>query len=265
MGLSSALFEKVPGWFSALDQDVFRAILKSQDSGHILEIGVYQGKSAIFIENFRKESEEFHICDVFDSVETDSQNNSEIEKSYENLTFLNFKYNFERFHSKMPIVHVCDSTKLPNEISNKNFRFIHIDGSHLYDIVKSDLKFASEHLQPDYGVIAMDDFRAAHTTGVAAAMWESVINGNLVPILITPNKAYLSNPNNKLVIENLLSVIKGQRYEIELVDAVGVFFYRLIGEEDTFTNQRFRILRLLVPPIFVDLLQVLRRKIRDAR
>lgn len=265
MELSPATLETIPGWFSGLDQNVFGAILSHQDYGHVLEIGVYQGKSAIFIEQFRQAAEEFHVCDVFDSVETYSHNNTEIKKSYEDLSFSKFQMNFERFFSQMPIVHICDSENLASRIGSKIFRFIHIDGSHLYDIVKKDLKFASEHLHPEYGVIAMDDYRAAHTTGVAAAMWEYIIQGSLVPLLITPNKAYLAKPNHKVDIETLMNSMVAKGYEIEQVDAANVLFYRIVGQEDTFMNQRYKTLRLLLPPIFVNLLQKVRRKALDKK
>jgi len=265
MDLSPATLEIIPGWFSVLDQDVFGAILSNQNYGHVLEIGVYQGKSAIFIEQFRQAAEEFHVCDVFDSVETYSHNNSEIKKSYEDLSFSKFKMNFERFFSEMPIVHICDSENLVKRIGGKIFRFIHVDGSHLYDIVKSDLQFASEHLHPEYGVISMDDYRAAHTTGVAAAMWEYIIQGSLVPLLITPNKAYLAKPNHKVDIKKLINSIVAKGYEIEQVDAANVVFFRIVGQEDTFTNLRYKTLRLLLPPIFVNLLQKVRRRALDKK
>jgi hypothetical protein len=265
MELSPATLEIIPGWFSALDQEVFGAILSDQNYGHVLEIGVYQGKSAIFIEQFRQAAEEFHVCDVFDSVETYSHNNTEIKKSYEDLSFSKFKMNFERFFSEMPIVHICDSENLVKRIGGKIFRFIHIDGSHLYDIVKSDLQFASEHLHPEYGVISMDDYRAAHTTGVAAAMWEYITQGSLVPLLITPNKAYLAKPNHKVDIKKLINSIAAKGYEIEQVDAANVLFFRIVGKEDNFTNLRYKTLRLLLPPIFVNLLQKVRRRALDKK
>ena len=265
MELSPASLETIPGWFSPLDQYVFDAILSHQNYGHVLEIGVYQGKSAIFIEQFRQAAEEFHVCDVFDSVETYSHNNTEIKKSYEDLSFSKFKMNFERFFSQMPVVHICDSENLATRIGSKIFRFIHIDGSHLYDIVKNDLKFASEHLHPEYGVISMDDYRAAHTTGVAAAMWEYIIQGSLVPLLITPNKAYLAKPNHKVDIEKLITLMEAKGYEIEQVDAANVLFYRIVGQEDTFMNQRYKSLRLLLPPIFVNFLQKVRRRALDKK
>ena len=263
MELSPASLETIPGWFSPLDQHVFDSILSHQNYGHLLEIGVYQGKSAIFIEQFRQAAEEFHVCDVFDSIETYSHNNTEIKKSYDDLSFSKFKMNFERFFSQMPVVHICDSENLATRIGSKIFRFIHIDGSHLYDIVKKDLKFASEHLHPEYGVISMDDYRAAHTTGVAAAMWEYIIQGSLVPLFISPNKAYLAKPNHKVDIENLINSMGAEGYEIEQVDATNVLFYRVVGQEDTFMNQRYKSLRLLLPPIFVNLLQKVRRRALD--
>lgn len=265
MEISPDTLEIIPGWFSVIDQEVFGVILSHQNYGHLLEIGVYQGKSAILIEKFRRDSEEFHVCDVFDGVGTNAENNSEIEKSYEVLSFAKFKTNFEKFYTDFPTVHICDSKNLATHVENEIFRFIHIDGSHLYNIVKSDLQFASKHLHPDYGVIAMDDYRAAHTTGVAAAMWESIIEGVLVPLLITPNKAYLAKPNNKIVIKTLINAIEATGYDIEQIDAVNVHFYRVVGQGDTFIGQRYQTLRFLLPPICVKLLQKVRRRILNKK
>ena len=69
------------------------------------------------------------------------------------------------------------------------FRFIHIDGSHLYQIVKQDLHTASGLLEKG-GIVAIDDYRTAHTPGVAAAAWEAVLAGRLIPLCLTPQKMY---------------------------------------------------------------------------
>ena len=52
--------QRIPGWFSLSDQKVFEHFLSSQVLGNLLEVGVYMGKSAIFMENYRKPGEELH-------------------------------------------------------------------------------------------------------------------------------------------------------------------------------------------------------------
>ena len=77
--------------------------------------------------------------------------------------------------------------------------------------------------------------------------------------------AYLAKPNHKVDIEKLTTLIEAKGYEIEQVDAANVLFYRVVGQEDTFMNQRYKTLRLLLPPIFVNLLQKVRRKALDKK
>jgi len=64
-----------------------------------------------------------------------------------------------------------------------------MDGSHVHAAVRSDLEVAKRVLAVG-GVVAVDDYRREHTPGVAAAVWEAVVSGGLVPICLTPGKLY---------------------------------------------------------------------------
>ena len=90
---------KIAGWFSNADAMVFDSLLNLQRehlfTGDLLEIGVYAGKSAVFLNYFRDQSESLHVCDIFEG-EVDGENYEEISGSYENLSESRFKNNFTK-------------------------------------------------------------------------------------------------------------------------------------------------------------------------
>ena len=73
--------------------------------------------------------------------------------------------------------------------SDGTVRFAHIDASHLYEHVHGDI-LAVRELLTGHGVVVMDDYRAEHCPGVAAATWQAVANEGLRPICITGTKFY---------------------------------------------------------------------------
>lgn len=73
---------------------------------------------------------------------------------------------------------------MPNSL-----RFIHVDGSHLYDHVAADIESARIALDDD-GVVVFDDFRSEHTPGVSAAVWQAVTGSGLRPIALSAGKFY---------------------------------------------------------------------------
>ena len=67
---------------------------------------------------------------------------------------------------------------------------MHVDGSHRYDIVRQDIAAAVD-LVTDGGVIVIDDYRTLpHALGVAAATWEAVADGRLIPVIASEQKLY---------------------------------------------------------------------------
>ena len=81
------------------------------------------------------------------------------------------------------------SDLITKHVTPQSCRFVHIDGSHLYEQVRNDLWSAHATLQRD-GVVAFDDYRTEHCIGVSAAIWESVTSGQLKVICASPNKFY---------------------------------------------------------------------------
>lgn len=186
--------QTIPGWFWPVDMFLFGGIDQLQKvealTGDILEIGVYQGKSAVLLGYFLRPHEELMVCDTFDSEAIQEHNLTENQKYYANVQRQTFEKNFAQFHIRPPRIFACSSTDLIQHLPSSNkFRFIHIDGSHLYDVVREDIKLSRQLLQ-DKGVVVFDDYRSPHTPGVSAALWDAVLHETLHPFCLSPSKMY---------------------------------------------------------------------------
>lgn len=183
----------VKGWFFPADQLLFDWLLSRQqeltEPGDLLEVGVYMGKSAIFTGSYLRQGERFTVCDLFDAPAEDTANSAEMAKSYSTLTRRAFEANYLSFHKELPTVIQGLSSVVPDHVTADSCRFIHIDASHLYEHVHADIADAQDLLKP-HGVVVLDDFRAEHCPGVAAASWQAVTTGGLHVICITDRKMY---------------------------------------------------------------------------
>lgn len=195
--LSSAFFDAVKnigGWFYEEDAFVFEAISGMQTRNHIsgdfLEIGAYRGRSAAFLGFLLQPDEQLVVCDLFEGQGVNAENQAEKAAWYASLNRQEFERQYLQVHPHLPRILACRSSAL-ERVGNLSptFRFIHIDGSHLYEIVKQDLLTASELLKKG-GIVAIDDYRTVHTPGVAAATWEAALSGALIPLCLTAQKMY---------------------------------------------------------------------------
>lgn len=189
-----AALDELPGWFDDLDALLFRCFDRIQREsgvkGDLLEIGAYQGKSAVLLGYFVRRGERLVVCDLFDSPPPSLSNAKERKGYYDDVSRETFERTFLRFHERLPEVVQCSSTELPERADlRRSFRLIHVDGSHLYEIVRKDIATARALIIED-GVIVFDDYRTLHTPGVAAALWEAVAAGDLRPICISMQKMY---------------------------------------------------------------------------
>lgn len=192
-------YEEIPGWFYPVDFQLFNAILNHQfaakQMGELLEIGCYQGKSAILLGYGLRTEETLLVCDLFE----DAVNHSHIpDKAQVDALATDFYLNWDRYHHGFrPIVYACESTELAHR-TLPQFRFTHIDGCHDYRCVRSDIELAQRHATPT-GVIAVDDYRSVHVPGVAAAVWEAWSDGMIYPFAVTDMKLYatVSKPDQE--------------------------------------------------------------------
>jgi hypothetical protein len=187
----NAQVDTVEGWFYAVDVDFFSNLLAHQRTGDIkgdmLEIGTYQGKSAILMGYGLRDDEQLVVCDLFSAVMDHADIPLNRRQQYSGLEQDEFLANWDRFHTRRPRLEVCESSEL--DLGDQVFRFIHIDGCHSYQCVAKDISLAVTHTA-ERGVIAMDDYRAVEAPGVAAAVWQAVDNGLLFPFAGSWMKIY---------------------------------------------------------------------------
>ncbi|MFE6284943.1 class I SAM-dependent methyltransferase [Streptomyces sp. NPDC057877] len=205
--------EDVRGWFPVLDQVLFEWLLDRQETagvrGDLLEVGVFMGKSAIFLGRHLRPGERYTVCDLFEGDAPDDANQAESRKSYAALTRRAFETNYLAFHDELPRVLQGPSSVVPGEVAPGSCRFVHIDASHLYEHVHGDIGAARDALLPD-GVVVLDDFRSEHTPGVSVAVWEAVLNRGLRPICLSTQKLYGTWGDPEPVQEELLAMVRGR-------------------------------------------------------
>ncbi|MFH9229561.1 class I SAM-dependent methyltransferase [Streptomyces lydicus] len=203
----------VKGWFFTADQLLFDWFLAYQqdrsERGDLLELGAYMGKSAIFLGARLRDGERFTVCDLFDSPAEDASNSKEMKKSYATLTRRAFEANYLAFHDELPTIVQGLSSVVSDHVEAGSVRFAHIDASHLYEHVHGDI-LAVRELLSDSGVVVLDDYRAEHCPGVAAATWQAVSNEGLRPICITGTKFYGTWGDPEPLQKALVEWIKGR-------------------------------------------------------
>jgi len=188
-------FYDITGWFRWLDKTIFDAILTTQahgPKGDFVELGAYLGKSAVVIGGYLREGERFVVVDLFEDAVTappTDDNRRENISSYSSLTRQEFERNYLALLPELPEVVMGLSSSVVDHVAPGSCRFMHVDASHMYVHVHEDALNARRLLAPG-GVVAFDDYRAEHTPGVSAAVWQAVLEDGLVPFVLTPHKLY---------------------------------------------------------------------------
>ena len=238
--------DEMPGWFLLEDILLFEKLNRQQKreglAGDLFEIGAYYGKSAVLLGYLVADGERLFVCDAFEgSLPTDA--NRKESRYAAGLTQRVFESNYRRFHHDLPEILACSSTELRKYNLSRGFRFVHIDGSHVYDIVKNDIEVAKRVLIKG-GIVVFDD----HCThpGVSAAIWEEAANGDLIPFCLTPKKLYATwEPTKTSAVTDLTN------WALDL----GIF------EMDTEAVRGLQFLKLRMKPLHLSLLYRIYRKL----
>lgn len=183
----------IVGAFWDTDFRLFDALLAAQESmgvtGDLLEIGALYGKSAILLGVHARPEETVHVCDVFEQEAAGDANQAENDSSYPGLARDKFESNYRTYVDRDPHVIQEFSTSIATHVDPGTLRFAHVDGGHLFETVVDDLRNVRALLGPQ-GIVVLDDFRALHTPGVAAAAWAAVVSDGLVPFATSEQKLY---------------------------------------------------------------------------
>ncbi len=189
------VMDDIPGWLYGYNALVLARISQFQRQagivGDVLEIGAYLGKTAILLRYLTAPHERLVVCDVFEKPPESGANQDEVVTYYRGLQQLQFEKNYLRFHPSLPVIHACPSNDLAAREGGGAFRLVHLDGSHLEEIVRHDLRLARDLAVPG-GIVSIDDWRSPHTPGIPAAFWPEVTAGRLIPVCFTDQKMYAS-------------------------------------------------------------------------
>jgi len=197
----------VPGWFLEVDAHVFVGMDSVQHArgihGDLLEIGVYYGKSAILLGYCVRPGEHLVVCDVFEELgDLPEESVAEHNTYHSELRQAEFRRQYRRFHSELPEVIAAPSTSLDRDRLAGRFRFIHIDGGHAYEVVREDI-LTARRLLGKGGVVVFDDWSQPHCPGVALAVWEEYLRGELIPLCLTSTKLYATWDSGGLTSQDL--------------------------------------------------------------
>src|SRR4051794_6026794 len=140
------LFDNTPGWFYHESAGIWDTLLSYQEAtnniGNMLEIGVYQGKSAGMLALHRRGEESCVLVDVLPLTHVRHR----IEQAVPDAK-CEYLQEMSQFLLRHPFVREAA----------RDFRWIHIDGEHSAQAVSNDLALA-ETLLSDRGIIVLDDF-----------------------------------------------------------------------------------------------------------
>jgi len=202
--------EDVRGWLAPADQMLFAWLLDRQNRveqpGDLVELGVYQGRSAIHIASFRKPDEQMVVCDLFDFARTESSILPGARREYATLTQQTFERNFLAFHDELPAIVRGLSETIVDHVAAGSCRFVHVDASHMYEHVRRDMLSARSLLRPD-GIVVFDDYRTEHCPGTAAAVWEAMATDGLKAVCVSANKFYGTWGDPKAVQDELIEYV----------------------------------------------------------
>ena len=184
---------RIPGWLTPIDRTLILELLDASGdvvgTGDLAEIGVHLSKSAALIGTAGRPGEAFTVLDLFGSSADDLQNADENAAQYTALSLERFEAHYLTAHDTLPTVVQAASDEFCEHVRPGSLRFLHIDGSHLFEHVATDVRSARTALADD-GIVVFDDIRSEHTPGVSAAVWQAVANSGLRPVVLSRNKFY---------------------------------------------------------------------------
>ena len=182
-------FHRIDGWFSYDAAFMFMAynelIARSGIAGDVLEIGVYQGLSAIAVATLRAPGARMYAVDLFEKLETDPGYGSGSNYRKE------FEANMQSFFGNQDFVNsiIAAYGELKPSDLPQTFSFCHVDGGHSPEETYADLTLAGNALLSG-GLLALDDYFNPQHPGVCegAIIFNQRHPNVLKPIAIGYNK-----------------------------------------------------------------------------
>jgi hypothetical protein len=180
-------FHRTEGWCDPLSLPVWDAMLIHQRAagvrGHLLEIGVYRGKSAALLAaHLDPGAERLFLVDPTMDAEAVRQTLVRVRPAADRALVFVLE----------PSARVLDGQA---GAARGQFRWIHIDGSHAFACVSEDLASAHELLAED-GVVVLDDFFSIEYPHLTEAVFRYLAQNptHFSLFLLAGRKGYLARP-----------------------------------------------------------------------
>jgi hypothetical protein len=169
----------IDGMLSLFSIQVMDSVLAYQAelnvSGHVVEFGVYKGKSAAVLSAHVTPPERLVLVDVEKQFTDDT-----LGRLFVRAEFI--KGSSEDFARTCP-----DYGALRSAV-----RFLHVDSSHTFETTFAEMQLAEELLAP-HGIVCMDDFANLNYSQILPAIYKYLFTAksDLTVFLVTNEKCYL--------------------------------------------------------------------------
>jgi Methyltransferase domain len=263
---------RVAGWFSRIDAEIFRLITHNQSerslTGSMVEIGLHHGKSFIALCLALKDTEKAYGVDLFENQALNRDHSGRGSRTHVEANLASFGIDPSRV--------VLDArsseevTALEIIEAAGKARFFSIDGGHWLDIVVNDLLLAEAALMK-YGVIALDDFHNPEWPEVSAGYfsWWAKRSSAIVPFAIGFNKLYLCLEEYADLYRGILQesvfltpfLVKEYLFQGQLIPV-----YRpWVRADVSFTRRAVLYLKVVHPDVYFGLRRIWRKLGRRGR
>jgi predicted O-methyltransferase YrrM len=168
----------IEGMMSPFSMQVMDALLNLQSaqgtSGHLLEFGVWRGRSAAIISAHRRADDRLILCDVGQYVTEEV-----LARLYARPEFVLGK--------SCDFARILDTRPLRGTV-----RFIHVDSSHSYRDTLAEMALVDAMLAPE-GIACLDDFTNLNYSQILPAVFKYIYTTrtDLAFFLVTNDKGYL--------------------------------------------------------------------------
>jgi predicted O-methyltransferase YrrM len=157
----------VPAYFTYDDCAHFVLMLRMQKQlgvhGDLVEIGAYFGRSTAVLASELRADECLLACDPFEKETTYGYSapptRDDVVRSVSSL----------RSAASDGRLEIFEGFSADLDLSGRQFRFVHFDGSHEYADALADLRLVVDHIVPG-GIIAVDDYEHPLWEGVTDAV-----------------------------------------------------------------------------------------------